>query len=138
MSFTSRSRRQTRLLAGVLAVDLGFVWLSVIHHEMLVILYSSGLWIGYEAGLGWALLRTILLLSAYHFRFPKLLVFMIGLELMAGVVVSVTDIWVYYATDCECLLQIDGAVARLFVRSAALGVLVGASRKTKEEGRWKG
>ncbi len=135
MSTAPQSSRPNRLLTAFLAVDLGFLWVTVVHYEMLVILYSSGLWVGYGAGLAWAIARSLVLAAAYHFRFSQLLMYVIGLELMAGVMVSVVDLWVYHTTDCECLLQMNGAVTRLLIRSAALAVVLAEGRKTKEEGR---
>jgi hypothetical protein len=118
------SPNKTKILTGVLALDLAFLWLSLAYHDILIIFYSSGLWLENEFGLVWATSRSVLLLTGHHFRYPKLVIFLLCLELIAGVFISITDIWVYLVTDCECLLQIDGAMIRLVARSAVLTAVI--------------
>jgi len=118
------SPNKAKMLTGVLALDLAFLWLSLAYHNILIIFYSSGLWLEYELGLVIATSRSVLLLTAYHFRYPNFVAAFIGLELFAGVLISITDVWVYLVTDCECLLQIDGALIRLVARSAVLTAVI--------------
>ncbi len=112
------------MLTGLLALDIGLLWLSLAYHDILIIFYSSGLWLEIEVGLILATSRSILLLAAYHFRYPKIVGVVIGLELISGVLISITDVWIYLVTDCECLLKIDGAIVRLVARSAVLTAIV--------------
>jgi hypothetical protein len=118
------SVRKAQLLAGILVVDLGFLWLSLAYHDILIIFYSSGLWVESSLGIMLALARSVLLFLAYHFRFPAGVSMLIGLELVSGVLISITDVWIYLVTDCECVLQIDGAIVRLMVRSAVLAIVL--------------
>jgi hypothetical protein len=82
--------------------------------------YTSGLWVEYTEGVVYAIARSMLLIVAYHFRYRTFFTMLIGLELIAGVLISITDVWIYVVTDCACILNIDGAFLRLVVRTSVL------------------
>jgi hypothetical protein len=105
-------------------LDVIFLWLSLLYNDMLIILYASGIWVEFSIGLALAITRSMLLLVAYHFRYPPFPALLIGLELVVGVMLSIVDVWIYFVTDCECLLQIDGAIVRLVVRSVVLTAVI--------------
>lgn len=101
-------------------LDLVFFWLSLVYNDMLIIIYTSGLWVEYTEGVIFAIARSMLLIVGYHFRYRTFATALIGLELIAGVLISIMDVWIYLVTDCECLLSIDGALLRLVVRTLVL------------------
>jgi hypothetical protein len=120
LNYTYITTEKNLKLTFVLVLDVAFLGLSIIYHDMLIIFYTSGLWVEYTVGITLAVARSILLLLAFHFKFPSLLATLIGIELFMGVILSVLDVWVFLVTDCECLLRIDGALVRLAVRGSVL------------------
>lgn len=100
--------------------DLLFLLYNLMANELLIVLYSSGLWLDFPIGMAWFAIRCLALLAAHHFSYPSILRLLIAGELIAGLFVTLIDIWVYYATNCECILQVDGAILRLVVRGGVL------------------
>jgi hypothetical protein len=129
MRSRSVSAKRIRVFTGVLLFDLGYLWWSLLANDMLLVLHSSGLWLDYSWGLGWAMVRSIVLFGAYNFRYTKPWLMVLGLELMAGLLVSLVDIWVFMTADCECLLPVDGALVRLVVRFVTLVVVAQRVRR---------
>ena len=120
MTSSPASNKRNRWITGILLIDLGYLAMSIVHNDIYIILYSSGLWAGQWVGFMWLFMRCMVLFAAHHFRYPKLFRVLIGFELMVGLLVALTDVWVYYTTNCECMLQIDGAILRLTVRTLVL------------------
>lgn len=106
----------------ILMADLLFLLISLIRHELLIVFYSSGLWLEFHTGFAWVILRMVVVMAAHKLRYPKTLRTLIAIELLAGVMVALTDLWIYFVTDCECSLQIDGAFIRLVLRSSVLAI----------------
>lgn len=94
--------------------------ISLIHNDVFIVLYTSGLWLEFQVGLSWVVLRGALIIAAQHFSYPSILRVLIALELIVGVLISAMDVWVYFVTNCECMLQVDGAILRLILRAGAL------------------
>jgi hypothetical protein len=115
---------RVKKISAVLMLDLIFIWLSLLYNDMFIILYASGIWVEFSIGLAIAITRSMLLFLGYHFRYPPFLALIIGVELVIGVMLSIVDVWIYFVTDCECLLRIDGAIVRLVVRSMVLTAVV--------------
>lgn len=108
------------MLTLVLLADLLFLLSSLIYNDIFIVLYTSGLWLEFQIGIGWVVLRASLIVAAQHFSYPSILRVLIALELIVGVSISMIDVWVYFATNCECMLQVDGAILRLILRAGAL------------------
>ena len=116
--------RTSRLLTGLLAADVGYLWFNLLSGGAIVVLHSAGFWVDFPAGATWALIRSLLLVYAHRFRYPPITLMLIGMELALGVLLSIADLWVYYSTECGCTLTSGGTVETLLVRLTVATVAI--------------
>jgi len=111
------------LLIGFVAIDIVYLWYRLISDEMLIILYSSGLWVPWQPVLGLAIIKTVILgMVIYRFGMQLgLLVLLI--EASVGTLLAFFDILQYVALDCDCSILSDFAWIKLGIRGSVTAVL---------------
>lgn len=111
------------LLIGFVAVDIVYLWYRLISDEMLIILYSSGLWLPWQPVLALAIIKTVILgMVIYRFGMQLgLLVLLI--DASAGTLLAFFDILQYVILDCDCSIMSDSAWIKLGIRGSVTAVL---------------
>lgn len=111
------------ILIGFIAIDIGYLWYRLISDEMLIILYSSGLWVPWQPVLALAILKTVILgMVIYRFGMQLgLLVLLI--DASVGTLLAFFDILQYVALDCDCSIMSDSAWIKLGMRGSVAAIL---------------
>jgi len=111
-------------LIGFLTIDILYLYYRLISDKMLILLYSSGLWVSWQYVLIFALFKTGMLgLVAFRTGFRVGLLILL-IDASAGTAFALLDALQYTTQNCECSVMPESVWIKLGIRGCVLGILL--------------